>query len=128
MQIDGKTQAFALGLMSALGFVAALTPSMFPSFIPAGIDADIAKTSGLIAGLMGAVGTGMGLFSSSKPGPLAPQDPGIVMAATALHAIASDPHAEPAEVARAVYELKAAIPEGGRFTKPPLAAPANLAS
>ena len=125
MQIDGKTQALALGLMSALGFVAALTPSMFPSFIPAGIDADIAKTSGLVAGLMGAVGTGMGLFSSSRPGPLAPQDPGIVMAATALHAIASDSHAEPAQVARAVLELKAAIPEVSGL---PQTVPTNPAS
>jgi hypothetical protein len=128
MQIDGKTQAIALGLMSALGFVAALTPSMFPSFIPVGIDADIAKTSGLIAGLMGAVGTGMGLFSSSKPGPLAPHDPSIVMAATALHVIASDPHAERAQVARAVADLKAAIPEVGGSTKLPQPQPSNAAS
>ena len=82
--IDGKTQAIILGFMSALGFIAALSPSMFPSFIPAGIDADITKSAGLIAGLIGAVGSGMGLFSSSRPGPLAPQDPVVVAAATAL--------------------------------------------
>ena len=84
MQIDGKTQAIALGVISALGFIAALTPSMFPSFIPVGMDADIAKSAGLIAGLMGAVGTGMGLFSSSRPGPLAPEDPPVVQAAERL--------------------------------------------
>jgi uncharacterized membrane protein len=84
LQIDGKTQAIALGVMAALGFIAALTPSMFPSFIPAGAAADIAKAAGLAAGLMGAIGSGMGLFSSSRPGPLAPQDPEVVKAATKL--------------------------------------------
>ena len=84
MQIDGKTQAIALGVMSALGFIAALTPSMFPGFIPAGAASDIAKSAGLAGGLIGAIGTGMGLFSSSRPGPLAPPDPPVVAAATAL--------------------------------------------
>jgi hypothetical protein len=107
MQIDGKTQALALGLMSALGFIAALTPSMFPSFIPPGMDADIAKSAGIVAGLMGAVGTGMGLFSSSRPGPLAPQDPAVVVAATTLANLPPDAH--PDTVQRAKAELAAAV-------------------
>ena len=90
MQIDGRTQAIALGVLSGLGFVAALSPSMFPSFIPPGIDADIAKSAGLVGGLIGAVGSGMGLFSSSRPGPLAPQDPPVVSAATALASAAPE--------------------------------------
>jgi hypothetical protein len=103
IEIDGKTQAIALGVMSALGFVAALTPSMFPSFIPAGADADIAKTAGLVAGLMGSIGSAMGLFSSSKPGPLAPPDPPIVKAATVLATLPDGTHSQ--QVLRAARDL-----------------------
>ena len=56
MQIDGKTQAIAFGSMALLGFVAALSPSMFPSYIPAGEAADIAKTAGLLGGALSSVG------------------------------------------------------------------------
>ena len=106
MQIDGKTQALALGFMSALGFIAALTPSMFPSFIPPGLDADIAKSAGLVGGLIGAIGSGMGLFSSSRPGPLAPQDSAVVVAATALASL--PPDAQRDAVQRAKADLSAA--------------------
>ena len=83
MQIDGKTQAIAFGSMALLGFVAALSPSMFPSYIPAGEAADIAKTAGLLGGALSSVGAACGLFTSSKPGPLAPPDHPEVIAAQA---------------------------------------------
>lgn len=123
MQIDARTQAIALGAVSALGFIAALTPSMFPSFIPAGAAADIAKSAGLVAGLVGAVGTGMGLFSSSRPGPLAPADPPIVAAATAL---ADAPQSEKHEAAialhaAAVVEAPAAYDKDGHLIASPKA-------
>jgi hypothetical protein len=85
---------------------------MFPSFIPAGMDADIAKTAGLV---MGAIGTGMGLFSSSRPGPLAPQDPAVVVAATALASLSPDSH--PDAIGRAKTDLNIAI--AGQLTLPP---------
>jgi hypothetical protein len=109
MQIDGKTQAFTLGLLAALGFIAALSPSALPSFVPSGAGADIIRTAGIAAGLVSSVGAAMGLFSSSKPGPLAPQDPPVVVAASVLHDVASDPNALAAQVARAAGDLKIAV-------------------
>jgi hypothetical protein len=117
MQIDGKTQAFALGLLAALGFIAALSPSALPSFIPAGAGADIIRTAGIAAGLVSTVGAAMGLFSSSKPGPLAPQDPPVVAAATALHEVASAPDPVPAQVVRAKSDLQVAVANATAPTK-----------
>ena len=51
-------------------------------------------------------GSGMGLFSSSRPGPLAPQDSAVVVAATALASL--PPDAQRDAVQRAKADLSAA--------------------
>ena len=90
MQIDGRTQAIGFGVVAALSFISALGPSAFPSYIPSAWDADIIKTASLSVGLISSIGVATGLFSSSKPGPLAPQDPPVVSAAVALASAAPE--------------------------------------
>ena len=68
--------------IAVLGFLAGTSPSMFPSYIPAGVVTDIIQTAGFTSGLLGVIGTSLHLFSSSQPGAWAPQDPPVVVAAT----------------------------------------------
>jgi hypothetical protein len=84
MQLDPKWRIGIMAFIAAMMYLAALGPSAFPSFIPAGVEADIIKVAGLIGGLVATVGMSLGLISSSAPGPLAPQDPEVVKAATNL--------------------------------------------
>ena len=86
MQIDPKFQVIGMYFLAALGVIANLSPSMFPSYIPAGETADIIKTAGLLFAVASGIGGSASLFSSSKPGPLAPADPPVVVAATKLTA------------------------------------------
>jgi hypothetical protein len=99
MQIDPKTQSIILGILTALGILAAMSPSVFPSFIPPGEAADIIKTAGFVSTIATGVGAAMGLWSSSKPGVLAPADPPVVAAATRLADL--PPSASAGEVNRA---------------------------
>lgn len=108
MQVSPKFQSVALGVLAGLGVIAALTPSMFPSFVPPGEAADIAKSAGLLDTLVAGVGSAMGLWASSQPGPLAPPDPPPV-----VHAQAEWDAAQAratADHAKAVADAHAAAP------------------
>lgn len=101
--IDPKVQMAGAAALAVLGFVASASPSIFPSYIPAGAVADITKTAGLVAGLLSAIFGVVAAYGSSKPGPLAPPDPPIVKAATVL---ATLPDNTPApQVLRAATDL-----------------------
>ena len=86
MQFNPWTRIIFYGILGALGVVGALTPALFPSFIPSTEAADIIKTAGLLTTIMSGIAAGMASVGSSKPGPLAPADPEIVAAATQLAA------------------------------------------
>ena len=73
-------QWIGVGILVA-GGVAALSPSAFPSYIPAGAVRDIIQTAGFVAMFGGIVMGALGRYSSSAPGPGAPQDSPRVQAA-----------------------------------------------
>jgi len=79
-QVDPKEQTLFLGVLAGVSFLSALSPSVFPHYLSAEA-ANITQTAGIIAGFMAAVGASLGLVSSSKPGPFAPQDPPAVRSA-----------------------------------------------
>jgi drug/metabolite transporter (DMT)-like permease len=71
-----------LGIAFAVaGFVATLGPSQFPDYIPVGVVKDIIQTAGFSALIGGGIMTVLGRYSSSAPGPGAPQDSPRVQAA-----------------------------------------------
>ena len=83
MQISATASAFITGGISVLSFLGALSPKLFPSYVPNVEAQDIITTSGLHARIITAAVTPLHLFSSSDPGPLAPADSPRVQAAIA---------------------------------------------
>jgi hypothetical protein len=83
LSIDAKTQAWFFGAIAVLGVIAAASPSVFPSYL-SGEAGDIIKTAGGLSTLLSAAATGMGLFASNNPGPLAPPDPPEVVKAKSV--------------------------------------------
>jgi hypothetical protein len=53
-----------------VGVLAAMTPSMFPSYVPPGIAADVTQTAGFVMALWGGVNGVLHLTSPSTPGAL----------------------------------------------------------
>jgi hypothetical protein len=66
------------------GVIAALSPQVFPSYIPAGVIKDIIQTAGLITAVGSAMQALLHRYSSSDPGPGAPPDPPEVKQAALL--------------------------------------------
>lgn len=64
-----------------ISVVAVMSPSAFPSYVPAATAAAIISTCAFMNILFNAVNTVLHLYSSSNPGPLAPPDPPSVVAA-----------------------------------------------
>jgi hypothetical protein len=54
---------------------------MFPSYLPAGVVADVIQTAGFLTFLWNGFNAITHGFSSSRPGPWAPQDPPVVVEA-----------------------------------------------
>jgi hypothetical protein len=67
--------------IAVCGAVALMSPTVFPSYIPAGTVKDIIQTAGFVGSLGGIVTGALGRYSSSAPGPGAPQDPPQVVQA-----------------------------------------------
>ena len=63
------------------GAVALMSPTVFPSYIPAGTVKDIIQTAGFMGALGGVITGALGRYSSSAPGPGAPPDPPQVVQA-----------------------------------------------
>ena len=73
-QIDPKTQQYVSMFFGVIGAVAVATPSIFPSYIPHGYVSDIIQTAGFLTFIWNTVHGVMAGFSSTQPGPWAPQD------------------------------------------------------
>ena len=58
--------SFGVGIA---GVIAALSPEVFPSYIPHGAVADIIKTAGMVTALGGGVQGLLHRYSSADPGP-----------------------------------------------------------
>jgi len=56
--------------MTVLGVLAMMSPSAFPSYLPAGYVADVIQTAGFITALWNGVHTVLHGVSSTAPGPL----------------------------------------------------------
>jgi hypothetical protein len=73
--------AYFSGLALIVSVLAVLSPSAFPSYVPAGVATGIISTCAFLNILLNALNGGLHLFSSSQPGPLAPPDAPVVVAA-----------------------------------------------
>lgn len=78
------------GLAILVSVLAVLNPSAFPSYVPAGVATGIISTCAFLNILLNALNGGLHLFSSSQPGPLAPPDAPVVVAATKVAELAPD--------------------------------------
>jgi hypothetical protein len=85
-QVDPKVQVV---IMFMAGIVTFLGANALPPEVPPAVAANIHDWSVWIGQLyLIVIGPGLGLFSNSNPGPLAPQDPPNVVAATKVAAVA----------------------------------------
>lgn len=57
-------------VITVLAVLAALSPTAFPSYIPAGQAKDIVETAALATAIISGVNTSLHLTSTSKPGAL----------------------------------------------------------
>lgn len=85
--ISPKAQQVIAAVIGVIGLLATASPSIFPSYIPAGSAHDIIQTAGLVSFLLGGLHFGVAGFSSSATGVWAPPDPEIVKVATAQHEV-----------------------------------------
>ncbi len=56
--------------VAVIGVLAAMTPAMFPSYVPAGAAAEVTQTAGFVMALWGGVNGVLHLTSPSTPGAL----------------------------------------------------------
>lgn len=54
--------------IAVIGVLATMTPSMFPSYIPPGISADVTQTAGFVMAIWGGVNSYLHITSPSTPG------------------------------------------------------------
>ena len=57
-------------VVAVLGVLAAMTPSMFPHYIPSSVAQDVVETAGFAMAFWGAVNGALHLTSPSSPGAL----------------------------------------------------------
>jgi hypothetical protein len=84
ISIDPNIKGVINGAIAICGVIATLGVSVFPDYVPPGEAKDIVQTAGLIFMIYGGLNSGANFLSSSKPGALAPPDPPVVVAATAV--------------------------------------------
>jgi hypothetical protein len=89
MQVDPKVSAWIMGVTTFLSIVVGLGVKGFPDYVPPGAVLDIVQTAALLLAIVSGMATGLHLYSSSEPGPLAPPDPPSVEAAAAASAAAA---------------------------------------
>lgn len=76
--------------LAAAGVIVAGGVSIFPDYVPPGEAKDIVQTCGLVLAIASGIGGSMGLYSSNKPGPLAPAEPPVVVAAKKVASLPPD--------------------------------------
>ena len=55
-------------VVAIVGVVATMTPSMFPSYVPPGVAADVTQTAGFVMALWGSINSVLHLTSPATPG------------------------------------------------------------
>ena len=68
--MNPNTSAILNAVFAVVGVLAAMTPTMFPSYIPSGVAADVTQTAGFVLAFWGAVNGALHLTSTSQPGAL----------------------------------------------------------
>jgi hypothetical protein len=97
-----------LSLISVLvSVIAVMAPSTFPSYVPVTVATGIISTCAFLNILLNAANGAAHLFSSSQPGPLAPPDAPVIVAATKVADLPSD--ASPAVVAQTKAVAREAV-------------------
>lgn len=107
LQIDPDVKGWINGAIAVCGIVAGLGVSIFPDYVPSPVAKDIVQTAALIFAVYGGLNSAGAFLSSSKPGALAPQDPPVVVAASAVAALPRN--ASPSDVNFAKTSAKIAV-------------------
>jgi len=68
--VSPTASAYFSVAMAIVGVLAAMSPSLFPSYLPPGVVADVTQTAGFITTLWGGVNAVLHAVSSTAPGPL----------------------------------------------------------
>ena len=105
--IDPDIKGYINAAVAVCGVVATLGVSILPDYVPSPVAKDIVQTAGLIFAVYGALNSAGNFLSSSKPGALAPPDPPVVKAATALATL--PPDATLGQVELAKVRVKTAV-------------------
>lgn len=96
----------AISVVAVLvSILAVLSPSAFPTYVPANVALAITSTAAFLNIIFNGVNTVLHLYSSSAPGPLAPADPPAVVAA---QKVADLPAATPTPVVTAAKDAAVA--------------------
>lgn len=90
MQFSPRTGAIVSAVAVIVSVIAFLSPSAFPSYVPASVATAIISTCAFANILLSAVNGALHLYSSSAPGPLAPADPPVVKAAERVAELPAD--------------------------------------
>lgn len=102
LQIDPNIKGYINAAVAVCGVIATLGVSVFPDYIPSPVAKDIVQTAGLIFAIYGGLNSAGNFLSSSKPGLLAPPDPPVVKAATAVAELPANASAPAVQVAKAI--------------------------
>jgi hypothetical protein len=73
--ISPKASIYLNAVPGLFAVLAMMTPSMFPSYISAGVTADIIQTAGFVTALWTGMNAYLHSVSSTAPGPMTAQDP-----------------------------------------------------
>jgi hypothetical protein len=107
MQFSPKLGAIFSAVALLISVIAVLSPSAFPSYVPNSVAAAIISTAAFATILLNALNGALHLYSSSAPGPLAPADPAVVLAATRVADLS--PTASPSDIVAAKSAANAAV-------------------
>ena len=83
MNFNPKVGVVISAMAVVISVIAFLSPTAFPSYVPAAVATAIISTCAFLTIILNAVNGVLHLYSSSAPGPLAPADPPTVIAAQA---------------------------------------------
>jgi hypothetical protein len=86
MNFNPKVGVVISAMAVVISVIAFLSPTAFPSYVPAAVATAIISTCAFLNIIFNAVNGVLHLYSSSAPGPLAPKDSALITAVTKLQA------------------------------------------
>ena len=75
MQFNPRVGVVVGAIATVISIIAVLSPNAFPSYTPLDVAVAITSTCAFLNIILNGLNTFLHLYSSTAPGPLAPQDP-----------------------------------------------------